>query len=83
MRRDINKKSGRHTISFMLELILALLLLSACGKAVETAEESSQAQPPGIQGTEADVSEETPAVPAGGDRSGGEEVYYEDRKSVV
>ncbi len=78
MRRDINKKSGRHTISFMLELILALLLLSACGKAVETAEESSQAQPPGIQGTEADVSEETPAVPAGGDRSGGEEVYYEN-----
>lgn len=76
MRRNSDKKSGRKYSRFGLELIMALILLSACGKTGDTAEESSQSQSLSIQSTEADVSEEAPEIPAAADTD--YQYVYED-----
>lgn len=79
MRRNSDKKSGRKYRHFRLELIMALILLSACGKTGDTAEESSQSQSLSIQSTEADVLEEAFGMPAGGDNVDGKEAsFYEN-----
>lgn len=61
------KNFGRYA-GFWLSWIMALFFLSACGKAEDTAEESSQSEPPDIQSTE-----ESSEMPDSKIRSGGEE----------
>lgn len=64
---------------FWLSLIMALLLLSACGRPEETADESLQSDIPNPSITEADSGEESSEMPSAEDDAGrAEALFYEN-----
>lgn len=79
MGGNSGKKPVRKYRRFWFFLIMALLILSACGGAGETADESTPSEPPSPPITETDIHEESSEVPSAEDGAGGEEVlFYEN-----